>query len=47
MLSFILGPEIPIECVDGSMVTSPNGEGAIMLGCSTKPERIYIMKKIF
>ena len=44
MLSSILGPEIPIECVDGSMVTSPNGEGAIMLGCSTNPEKIHIMK---
>ena len=39
-----LGPEIPTQCVDGSIVTSPNGQGAIMLGCYRNPEQIYEMK---
>ena len=26
------------------MVTSPNGQGAIMLGCSRNPEQLYEMK---
>ena len=29
----ILGPDMPQACTAGSMITSPDGQGVILLGC--------------
>ena len=38
-----LGPQLPYECVDGSMVTLPNDNEAILVGCyrTEHTEKIY------
>lgn len=38
----ISGPSGP-KCTFGSMVTSPTGDGVILLGCIENPEAIYQM----
>ena len=40
-LSFITGPTLPHRCIDGSMVSSSNGQEAILVSCAESPERIY------
>ena len=37
------GPDLPDACYDGSMVTSPTGDGVILLGCYENQETIYKM----
>ena len=32
---------LPQNCIDGSMVSSSNGQDAILVGCKENPEKIY------
>ena len=36
-----LGPKLPHKCAYPTMVTSPNGNGIILLGCYEKRDAIY------
>ena len=36
-----IGPELPSTCHDGSMVSSPYGDGVILVGCSEHSNAIY------
>ena len=39
---FNIGPDLPEECENGSLVSSPNGEWIVLLGCvNQKPNKIY------
>ena len=40
---YFAGPDLPDECYEGSMVTSPPGDGVILLGCQENPDAIYKM----
>ena len=40
---YFSGPDLPDECTYGSMVTSPTGDGVILLGCYENRETIYKM----
>ena len=40
---YFSGPDLPDACTRGSMVTSPNGDGVILLGCSQNQDAIYKM----
>ena len=42
--SSILGPTLPQNCIDGSMVSSANGQEAILVGCDENPEKIYKLR---
>ena len=35
------GPKLPHKCAYPTMVTSPNGNGIILLGCYEKRDAIY------
>ena len=41
-----LGPNLPQPCAQSSMVTSPDGQGVILLGCDKNPESIYELREI-
>ena len=43
-VSSIIGPKLPQECIDGSMVSSSNGREAILVGCEENPEKIYKLR---
>ena len=40
---YFSGPDLPDGCNEGSMVTSPTGDGVILLGCWQNPDAIYKM----
>ena len=40
----IIGPKLPQNCIDGSMVSSSNGQEAILVGCAENPEKIYKLR---
>ena len=40
----LLGPKLPQNCIDGSMVSSSNGQEAILVGCEENPEKIYKLR---
>ena len=40
----ITGPALPQNCIDGSMVSSSNGQEAILVGCAENPERLYQLR---
>ena len=40
---YFSGPDLPDGCVRGSMVTSPTGDGVILLGCEPNRDAIYKM----
>ena len=40
---YFSGPDLPDECTWGSMVTSPTGDGVILLGCYENRDAIYKM----
>ena len=40
----ITGPALPQDCIDGSMVSSSNGQEAILMGCAEYPEKIYKLR---
>ena len=40
---YLLGPDLPDVCSDGAMVTSPTGDGVILLGCYPNRDAIYKM----
>ena len=35
---------MPQKCIDGSMVSSSNGQEAFLVGCKENPERIYKLR---
>ena len=39
--SIYLGPELPDPCGYPSMVTSPDGQGVILLGCAQSRETLF------
>ena len=43
---FFKGPELPGPCLHSSMVTSPNKQGVILLGCQENPNTIYELVNI-
>ena len=43
-MTFITGPKLPQNCIDGSMVSSSNGKETILVGCKENPEKIYRLK---
>ena len=43
-VSSIIGPKLPQNCIDGSMVSSSNGREAILVGCEENPEKIYKLR---
>ena len=40
---YFSGPDLPDACYQGSMVTSPTGDGVILLGCDQNRDTIYKM----
>ena len=44
MFLSITGPVLPQNCIDGSMVSSSNGQEAILVGCAENPERLYKLR---
>ena len=38
---WLLGPNLLETCIQPSMVTSPTGNGVVILGCEGHPEDIY------
>ena len=40
-----LGPELPDPCGYPSMVTSPDGQGVILLGCAQSRETLFQLTK--
>ena len=40
------GPELMDKCQYGKMVTSPSGQGAILVGCNENPESLYELRNI-
>ena len=46
MAKFVSGPKLPINCIFGSMITSPDGNGVILLGCSASRDTIYELKNV-
>ena len=40
---YFSGPDLPDDCHEGSMVTSPTGDGVILLGCYENQDSIYKM----
>ena len=40
---YFSGPDLPDACYQGSMVTSPTGDGVILLGCYENQDAIYEM----
>ena len=41
--NFPVGPKLPISCSGPSMVTSPDGQGVILLGCYPPSEQSSLM----
>ena len=41
---FPKGPALPQNCIDGSMVSSSNGQEAILVGCAENSEKIYKLR---
>ena len=44
ILICIAGPELPQNCIDGSLVSSSNGQEAFLVGCAENPEKIYKLR---
>ena len=44
ILICIAGPELPQNCIDGSLVSSSNGQEAFLVGCAENPEKIYTLR---
>ena len=42
---FIVGPQLPNRCGYPSMVTTPDGQGVILLGCAQSRESIFQLTK--
>ena len=40
----IVGPKLPLNCTDGSMVSSSNGREAVLVGCNENPEKIFKLR---
>ena len=40
------GPDLLEKCQYGKMVTSPSGQGAILVGCKENPESLYELRII-
>ena len=41
---YITGPNLPQNCIDGSMVSSSNGQEAFLVGCEEDSEKIYKLR---
>ena len=42
----LTGPELLDECTYGTMVTSPTGHGAILVGCSENSKSLYELRSV-
>ena len=43
-LSSVIGPKLPHACIDGSMVSSSNGQESFLVGCEENSEKIYKLR---